>query len=321
MEQSLPEKIDIFTHILPEKYGEALKKVARESVHFELQASIPAISSLKARIEMMDKYKGLSQVLTLAQPPLESVVDPQTAVELSKLANDEMAELVIKYPQYFVAAVACLPMNDTDSALKEADRALGTLGLKGIQLFTPVKDKPLDNQEFMGLYELMCKYDLPIWIHPAGERSVPDFAGENQSKYDIYSRLKWPYETSVAMARLVYSGVFDKYPGIKFITHHGGAMTPFFASRLSRPPVGWQSRAPLEHFKMFYVDTALGGYVPSIQFSYSFFGDDHVLFGTDSPFGLNGGIMKNLEAINSLDIPAASKLKITKGNAVKLLHL
>jgi predicted TIM-barrel fold metal-dependent hydrolase len=321
--QSYSDKIDIFTHILPPQYGQSLykHKKARDSVHYELQTQLAALSNLDDRFRMMDKYPGLKQVLTLAQPPLECVVGPKIAIKLAKLANDEMADLVAKYPDRFVAAAACLPMNDMDAALQEAARAMGTLGLKGVQIVTPVNGKPLDSPEFMCLYELMSKHDLPIWIHPGGERSVPDYVGEEQSKYDIYSRIRWPYETSLAMARLVYSGVFDKFPGIKFITHHGGAMTSFFASRLSRPPGDWLKKPPLEYFKMFYVDTALGGYVPSIMFSYNFFGADHMVFGTDMPFGGDAGFGRNIAAIESLQVEDSVKRKILADNVKRLIHL
>ena len=176
---------------------------------------------------MMDKFKNYRQVLTIVQPGLESVVSAQDAAELARIANDEMAELVGKYPDRFAGAVASLPMNNVNAALKEAERSIRELNFKGIQLFTPVDGKPLDHLEFMDIYEMMSKFDLPIWIHPTGEASVPDYVGEAESKFGIFSSLGWPYQTSLAMARLVFGGVFDKYPNLKFIIHHCGAMIPF----------------------------------------------------------------------------------------------
>ena len=73
----------------------------------------------------------------------------------------------------------------------------------------------------------MCQYDLPIWIHPQREVDYPDYRSEKISKYAMHSMLGWVYETSSAMVRLVLSGVLEKYPNLKFITHHGGAMIPF----------------------------------------------------------------------------------------------
>ena len=137
----------------------------------------------------------------------------------------------------------------------------------------------------------------------------------------MYMCIGWPYETSKGMAWLVYSGVFDKYPSVKFIVHHLGAMVPFFLPRLCTSRMDWLQKSPEEYFKMFYVDTAVHGYVPSLLCSYAFFGADHVLFGTDSPFGGEEVLIKNSTGIDSTDLPDTVKKKIFNDNAKKLLHL
>ncbi len=206
------------------------------------------------------------QVLTLASPPLEEIGDPQKSLELARIANDEMAELVMKYPDRFAAAVAALPMDNMDNALKEVDRAIKDLHCRGVQIYTPIKDKPLDSPEFFPLYEKMCEYDLPIWVHPHRPLLILIIESEDISKYNISATLGWVYETSVAMFRLVISGVLEKYPKLKFITHHGGAMMPFLEKRLisfinSGERLRGESlttnlRQPaIKYFKMFYADT------------------------------------------------------------------
>ena len=175
----------------------------------------------------MDKFQDLVQVLTIAGPNVESVSNPKEAVDLAMIANDEMAELVLKYPDRFVGAVACLPMNDMDAALKEADRAINDLRFRGVEIFTDINGKPVDLPEFMPLYEKMESYNLPILLHPRRENLKADYAGETSSKYLIYTNFGWPYESSAAMARLAFSGVFDKYPRLKVLTHHAGGMIPF----------------------------------------------------------------------------------------------
>jgi predicted TIM-barrel fold metal-dependent hydrolase len=166
-------KIDIFPHILPVKYKEAFQKVNKSEAFSKMHNIIPTLSDLDYRFRIMDEYDDLMQVLTLSAPPVEVFADPKQSAELSKLANDEMAELVVKYPDRFAAGVACLPMNDMNAALNEVDRAIKDLHLKGVQIFTPINDKPLDSAEFLPLYEKMCQYDLPIWIHP--QRDYPDY--------------------------------------------------------------------------------------------------------------------------------------------------
>jgi len=113
-------KIDVFAHILPEKY---LKTYAQKNkaVLEWIEAKNLAVTDIDTRLRLMDRYPDVLQVLTVAQPALERLVKPDAAVELARIANDELAELVIKYPDRFVAAAACLPVNDMDAALEEAE--------------------------------------------------------------------------------------------------------------------------------------------------------------------------------------------------------
>jgi predicted TIM-barrel fold metal-dependent hydrolase len=117
-----------------------------------------------ARLRILDEFEDMVQVLSVTVPPLEEIVNPEEAAELARIANDEMAELVNKYPNRFVGAVAGLPMNDVDAALRETDRAIKDLKFKGVQIASSINGKPLDRPEFLGLYEKMAQYDLPIWI-------------------------------------------------------------------------------------------------------------------------------------------------------------
>jgi len=289
-------KIDIFPHITPKKFLDALEK--QTSSRFPLRDVITAASSLtdlEARFRIMDKYPDLVHVLTVSSPPLEVIAGPKEAVELARLANDEVAELVTKYPDRFVAGTALLPMNDIDAALEETDRAINELRFRGVQIFSNINGKPLDSPEFMPLYERMAHYNLPIWIHPRREPAFADYQTENRSRYAIFSVFGWPYETTVAMARLVFSGVLEKYPELKFITHHAGAMVPYLAQRIvgaydfdeSRVKVKFMRslrQPPIEYFRMFYNDTALYGNTPALMCAHAFFGAERLLFGTDMPY-------------------------------------
>jgi aminocarboxymuconate-semialdehyde decarboxylase len=329
-------KIDIYPHFLPARYREELYRKAKEGFYLrDVNEATPTLWDLDMRFRIMDKYEDLKRVLTVASPPIEDVVNPEDAAELSELANDEMAELVAKYPDRFAAAVACLPMNSLDAALKETDRAIKELGFKGVQIYTPTNDKPLDLPEFMPLYEKMAHYDLPIWIHPCRGRSTPDYKTEDHSRYWIFSMFGWPYETTAAMTRLVFSGVLQKYPSLKFITHHCGGMIPFFAERIS----GGQdyaevclkakfkrglSRSPIEYYRMFYADTAIYGHTPGLMCGYSFFGPEHLVFGTDMPYDSENGdryTRDTIDAIERMDITTAEKVMIYEGNTKRLLHI
>jgi predicted TIM-barrel fold metal-dependent hydrolase len=139
---------------------------------------------------------------------------------------------VSNYPKRFVGFGACLPMNDPDETLKELERAVSTLGAKGAQIYTNINNRPLDDPEFQPVFDEMARRKLPIWLHPTRGSDFPDYLTENKSLYEIWWTFGWPYETSAAMARLVFSGLFDRHPDIKIITHHGGAMIPFFEGRV-----------------------------------------------------------------------------------------
>jgi len=323
-------KIDIFSHIMPPRYLAALeKKIPPEVVKHLPSKMLPALDDLNLRFKVMDHDPDVVEVLTVANPPVEAMLQTSDAVELSRLVNDEMAELVAKYPGRFVGAVACLPMNDVDEALKETDRAIKELGFKGVQIFTNVMGKPLDSPEFIPLYERMVQHDLPIWIHPFFEnvggvaKSEKDFSG-----YRVFTGKEdpaWAMDRAVfglpsasarALTRLVYSRVFDLYPDIKFITHHCGAGVPFFGGRIEMhermfgekegPELGLE-KPVTEYFKMFYGDTALHGNVPALMCGYAYFGADRILFGTDMPFGSELGlwpIRKTIESVNEMPIPS-----------------
>ena len=136
------------------------------------------------------------------------------------------------------------------------------------------------------------------------------------------------------MARLVYGGILESYPNLKFITHHCGGMVPYFAQRIKRlfdnnetRIRAWSStitRQPLDYFRMFYNDTAVYGNTPALMCAYAFFGADHILFGTDMPHDNRFGetfTMETIRSIEEMEIPDADKKKIFADNAVQLLQL
>ena len=325
-------KIDVFCHIVPPKYKLALDKTVGSVAMVDV---LPTLYDMEQRFRVMDKFKDVVQVLTVSLPPLENVTDKNKAISLAKLANDEMAELLVKYPDRFVAAIASLPMNDIDAALRETDRAIKDLNFRGVQIFTPMKDKPLDSPDFFPLYEKMAKYNLPIFIHPHRDADYPDYRTEKESLYSLNTLFGWIYETSAAMIRLTYSGVMEKYPDLRIITHHSGAMIPFlekrvidfadFGDKLLKTDIKRNLRKPVrDYLKMFYVDTAIYGNTPGLMCSYALYGAKHMLFATDFPYDVEWGVRHNkatIESIENMDISDAEKKMIFEDNARNLLHL
>jgi predicted TIM-barrel fold metal-dependent hydrolase len=333
-------KIDIFNHIFPKAYFDKMVEVlpSGKDMHKRVR-DIPCIVDLDERFRIMDKFGDYAQILCLGAPPIEVYGPPPLSTEMAKIANDGMAELVTKYPKRFPGFIASLPMNDPEGLLAEARRAVKDLGAVGVQIFTNVLGRPLDKPETMPLFDLMAELDLPIWLHPARGADFPDYKSETKSHYEIWWTFGWPYETSAAMAHLVFAGLFDKHPNIKIITHHMGAMIPYFEGRVGP---GWDQlgsrtsdvdytlllkqlkKRPVDYFKMFYADTAVFGSMPATNCGLAFFGADKILFASDSPFDPEKGsayIRWTIDIIDKLDITPAERAAIYEGNARKLLKL
>jgi aminocarboxymuconate-semialdehyde decarboxylase len=333
-------KIDVFTHIFPERYVAKMQQVAPGWKDIGKRVrGIPMLTDLDVRFRVMDMHEGYQQILSIATPPIEVYAGGADAIDLARRANDGMAELVGRHPERFPAFVASLPYDDPDAALVETRRAVDELGARGIQMFTNVRGTPITAPAMLPLFEAMAGYDLPIWLHPFRDASFPDYKNEERSLYEIWWTFGWPYETSVAMARIVFAGLFDRWPNLKIITHHMGAMAPYFEGRVGP---GWDQlgartsdedyagllkklgKRPLDYFKMFYADTALFGAFDATVCGLKFFGADKVLFASDSPFDPEKGSMyirETIALVDRLPIAAEERERIYSGNAVRLLKL
>ncbi|HZR69334.1 MAG TPA: amidohydrolase family protein, partial [Burkholderiales bacterium] len=302
----MERKIDIYNHVMPQKYLEMMKQNSRDPGIVKRMTGLRMLWDIEARVKMLDdKFPDVQQVLTLSLPSPELVGGPELSPELARIANDGMADMVAKWPDKFPAFVASLPMNNVPAALEEMDRAIGKLGARGVQIATSVNGKPLDDAEYFPVFErVTTKHDLPIWMHPARPATRADYVNEPKSKYEIWQVLGWPFETSVAMSRMVFSGFFERLPTMRLITHHCGAMIPFFAGRAETLWAQLGSRSadenyeellasmkkkPIEYFKMFYADTVLGGSASALRCGLDFFGVDKVVFASDCPFDPEGG--------------------------------
>lgn len=319
--------IDAYCHIIPAKYLASLKdliargRIAPLNPLFEGELRFSAVYDMDARFKLMDANPEVKEVISLTGLFLETMAKPKDAVELARLTNDELAELVAKYPDRFAAGVAFLPYNDMEATLDEIDRAINILGLRGIEIGTDVGGKPLDSPIFLPIFEKMEKYNLPILIHPSKNFFAPDYPGEIGSKYDLFQSVGWPHTTSMAMMRLVASGVLEKYPKLKIITHHAGGTIPFLAKRIALGDRHELPKSFIEYLKLFYNDTAVQGNVPNLECAHSFFGADHLILGTDFPFGNSQGVEIGLRSIEEMNISQNDKRKILEDNSKRLFNL
>ncbi|MGH2364420.1 MAG: amidohydrolase family protein [Chloroflexota bacterium] len=329
-------KIDVFPHVLPRVCSERFEAVAPRDARDMIRglAARPALApmhDMNARFRLMDQVPGgCQQVITMCVPPIEQVATGPTGADLARLANDTMAELVQRHPDRFRGFAAALPMDSLDAAVRELDRAIGQLSAFGIQIFTNVNGLPLDEPRFEPVFARMAQLDKPVWVHGARQPGRPDYAGEEHSKFGLWLSLGWPYEMAMFAARVVCSGLLDRHPNLRIITHHGGGMIPAFGHRVSAAilefePEGHEAEVaafrrlqgpPGEYFKRFFADTSASAL--AIDAAVKFFGPDYVLWGTDMPFVPPAA---NAAAIHGLGLGENVLERLFETNALQLLGL
>jgi predicted TIM-barrel fold metal-dependent hydrolase len=331
MEGTLPDRIDAWTHIFPAAYFARLQTMASAAGPLRRWLELKSLYDLDHRFRLMDAFDGYRQVLTPSMPPIEDLAEGQTAVDLMRLMNDGLADLVQRHPDRFPAFAAALSLHDIDEALVEIARA-DAIGAVGFQLCTHVRGTPLDHPRFLPVFDEIARRGMAIWLHPV-RGPVPDYPTEAKSHFEIWWCFGWPYDSSVAMARLVFSGLFDRHPQLRIITHHMGAMIPYFAGRIAQgwglemgartPPAdsdllpGPLQRPAEDYFRMFFADTALSGAVGATRCGLDYFGADKVLFASDFPFDAEGGsylVRETIKALDALELSASVRRQIDAGN-------
>ena len=333
-------KVDVFNHIFPKPFFDRLQEVTVNKGAIKRWLNIPFLHDLDVRFRMIDEFGAdYRQILSLSAPPIESInPDRQITVDLARLANDSMAEIVRAHHDRFPGFIASLPLNHPDESVAELERAVRELGALGVQFFSNVNGLPLDDERFFTLFETADRLRCPILLHPARGAGFADYPGETKSKYEIWWTFGWPYETSAAMQRLVFSRVMDRLPTIRILAHHLGAMIPYFEGRVGygldqfgtrtadedyKGLLESMPRRPYDYFKMFWADTAVFGSKAATECGLKFFGTDQVVFASDAPFDPEGGslyIRETLKVIDSLSITDAERQKIYQGNAERLFN-
>lgn len=331
--------IDLFCHILPPRYLEARNRMAGatfQTQYARYPAANPGLTDLELRFRILDRFPDVRQVLTVAGPNVESITTPGDAVACARIANDELAALVERHPDRFVAFGACLPMSDVDAALIEAVRALDDLGARALEVFTDIRGRPLDAPEFDPVFALAAERDVPVLLHPRRTNTTPDYPDEDRSRFLVFTNFGWPFETSKAMARIAFGGILRRHPTLKIVTHHAGGLIPYFhrrvelswdfnVRRMGYPYDGDQAgRDAVDAYRAFYCDTAIQGNTPALMCAHAFFGTDRMLFATDSPYDDEFGervYRETIPAVEAMPIPDADKRAIFEGNARRLLRL
>ena len=244
---------------------------------------------------------------------------PPLAVTLARQINDAFAKVVRKKKGRFTA-LATLPLNDPAESVKELERAMKNLGLPGAMVFSNVNHVSLADKAFAPLWKKADELGAVIYIHPtdpAGVDAMLDFW--------LMPLVGFLMDTTLAAARLVFSGVVDRHPRIRWVLTHMGGATPYLAERFDRGYRAFAecrqniSKPPTEYLRDFYYDTV--NFNPeAVKFAISFAGVDRILAGSDYPHQI-GSIPLMLETIGKLGLDEVSKEKILGKNAIELLRL
>jgi predicted TIM-barrel fold metal-dependent hydrolase len=330
-------RIDAHTHFSSLKVLDALEKEdGKPFVLSRTYRTRPALVDAKARLAVLDRNEVDLHVL-VPIPWLEAfpriVHDRTLAPRFARMMNDEIAAVVAAHPKRF-RGVALLASVDPDAMVAELTRAVKELGFVGAYLPVGPTAKRMDHPDFEPLYRAIVDLDVMLWLHPS-RPPLADYTDEKTSLYQVWQQMGWPYDTTAAMYRIVFSGVFERHPSLRIITHHHGGFVPYYqggmrGSWAASEEEGTQlsdkvSRPYIDHFKKFYCDTACKDYVPKVlELALDFFGPERMLFGSDTPFGAGDGqsfTSGALRSIEAMQIAPDVRNTILFANARRILKI
>jgi aminocarboxymuconate-semialdehyde decarboxylase len=323
--------IDFHNHFYPPEYLHAIQsgpsnvKVTFDSegnplVHYpgDYNILVPGHRDIAYRSDVLDRAGVSKQILSFTTPGTH-VETPNRAIELARMVNDALARIVRERADHF-AALATLPMNAPETSVEELDRAFDTLGFRGVMVFSNINGVSLDDRRFWPLYEHADQRKAVIYIHPEFPASV-----DTMTDYWLTPLLGFTFDTTLAAARLVFSGVAERYPGIRWVLCHLGGAIPYLAERLDRGYIAFSecrkniSKPPSEYLKEFYYDTV--NFDPrALRLAIEFAGVKHLVAGSDYPHQI-GSLKQMVSSIANLDISGEAKSAIRSENAARLLGL
>ncbi|EHJ53315.1 amidohydrolase family protein [Streptococcus macacae] len=301
----MTQKIDVFAHVLLPKFYEEMLSIEPKLPDLFPFIQHPHLTHLEKRRLAWDGKTR--QIISYVNVNPEDYLEPQRAALLCQAANNELTETVRTNDDMFAAGVAMIPMNNPEAAVQILEQTAKSDELAGVQLFTRALGKSIADPAFHVIFETCARLDLPIWLHPI-------FDGRKPDNNIIFS---WEYELTQAMLQIVQAGLYQKYPDLKIIVHHAGAMVPFFGERIYYI----LPEAQVADFHKFYVDTAILGNPKALELTIDYFGAEHVLFGTDAPLGIapSGATQVIAEAIEELPLSKTDKQAIFSANIERMI--
>ena len=323
--------IDFHNHYYPLAYIDALRS-GQSVVKVDLDAGgnprlhypgdynvvVREHRDIDFRESELAKYGVDVQVITLTTPGTH-VESPANAAKLAALVNNAFAEVVARKKGKFVA-LATLPLNDPAASVKEFERACRQLGFRGAMLFSNINGVALADERFWPLYEVANEIGAVLHIHPTAPVGV-----EAMEDYWLMPLVGFLFDTTLAAEKLVFSGVAERFPRIRWVLSHLGGAIPYIAERADRGFHAFKEcrakiqKPPSEYLKQFYYDTV--NFDPlALKLAIDFAGVEHILAGSDYPHQI-GSIPSMLESLRSLRISDADRAKILGGNAAQLMKL
>jgi aminocarboxymuconate-semialdehyde decarboxylase len=323
--------IDFHNHYYPPNYMKALQsgqssvKVTVDgdgnpNLHYpgDYNVAVRGHRDLAYRQEVLDTHGVTMQVVTLTTPGTH-VETPAVAAKLASMVNDEFKEAIDTRGHHFTS-LATLPLNDPAASAKEFERATGQLGLPGAMLFSNVNGVALSDERFWPIYERANDRGAVLYIHPAHPVNV-----SMMEEYWLMPLVGFLMDTTLAAASLVFAGVPERYPKIKWALCHLGGTIPYLAERLDRGFHAFKDcrariqREPSAYLKEFYYDT-VNFNQGALRLAIEFAGTDHILSGSDYPHQI-GSIPSMLDAVNTLPVTDEQREDIRWKNAAKILGL
>jgi aminocarboxymuconate-semialdehyde decarboxylase len=325
--------VDFHNHYYPPEYVAALKSPASRSVvkvtydaednpcvHYpgDYNILVPGHRDIDYRQRVLDEHAVDTQVLSFTTPGVH-VEAREVAVEWARMINDAFARVVRERPGRF-SALATLPLNDPAASTIELERAMSDLGLPGAMVFSNVNHVALADERFAPLWQKADELGAVIYIHPTDPAGV-----EAMLDYWLMPLVGFLMDTTLAASKLVFSGVVERHPRIRWVLTHMGGAIPYLAERLDR---GYRAfagcrknigRPPSEYLRTFYYDS-VNFNLSAMRLALDFAGEDRVLAGSDYPHQI-GSIPLMLDTLRTLDVPDRVREKILGGNAARLLAL
>ncbi len=321
--------IDFHNHFYPKEYIEALQtgpsniKVTYDEdnnplLHYpgDYNILVPSHRDIDFREQAIKKAGVDKQILTFTTPGTQ-IESPERSVELAQIVNDGFARIKDERSDRFTA-LATLPLNDPETSVIEFERAFNDLGFKGVMVFSNINGIALSDRRFWPLYEKASDLNAVFYIHPNFPVGV-----EAMTEYWLMPLIGFTFDTTLAAAKLVFSGVVEKFPGIKWVLAHLGGAIPYLAERLDRGYFAFKecrehiSKPPSEYLKEFYYDT-VNFDLKALKLAIDFAGADHLVAGSDHPHQI-GSLEKMVDSIEKLNISSEEKEGIYGGNASHLL--